>query len=112
MKIEKPCSPGHCLKILNENMRTDILRNVHQGVQARINQRDKRSPLEILIESIEDVLETFDGINLYECVQRNPFNTDSGHRFNPQSDYYSDIRLLKSQLGSLRGILASLDKYD
>ncbi len=34
MKIEKPCSPGHCLKMLNDYMRTDILRSVHQHIQA------------------------------------------------------------------------------
>ena len=69
MIIEKPCSPGHCLKMLNENMRTDILRSVHQRIQVRMDQRDKKSPLEILIESIEEVLGTFEGINLYECVE-------------------------------------------
>ncbi len=111
MIFEKPCSPGHCLKMLNDNMRTDILRSVHQRVQARMDQRDQRSPLEILIESIEEVLGTFEGINLFECVERNPFNSDPGYRFNPESDYQHDIMLLKSQLGSLREIFESLDHY-
>jgi hypothetical protein len=45
-------------------MRTDMLRDVHQGIEARRDQRGKKSPLEILIESIEDVLTTFAGSNL------------------------------------------------
>ena len=28
MPLEKPCSPGHCLGILNDYMRTDMLRHV------------------------------------------------------------------------------------
>jgi hypothetical protein len=110
MKIEKPCSPGHCLKMLNDNMRTDILRNVHQHIKARMDQRAKKSPLKILIESIEEVLGTFEGINLFECVERNPFNIDPRYRFNPEPDYKHDIKLLNSQLKSLREILASIDK--
>ncbi len=109
MKIEKPCSPSHCLKMLNDYMRTDILRSVHQRIQARMDQRDKKSPLEILIESIEEVLATFEGGNLFECVGPNPFNSDPRYRFHPEPDYQHDIRLLKSQLGSLQEILASLD---
>jgi hypothetical protein len=110
MEIEKPCSPGHCLKMLKDNMRTDILRSVHQRIQVRMDQQDKKSPLEILIESIEEVLGSFEGSNLLECVERNPFNMDPRYRFNPASDYKHDIKLLKSQLRSLREILASLGK--
>jgi hypothetical protein len=109
MKIEKPCSPGHCLGILNDNMRTDILRNVHHGIEARRDQRGKKSPLEILIESIEDVLATFAGGNLCARVGPNPFNSDPSYRFQPEPDYRHDITLLKSQLGSLQEIFASLE---
>ena len=112
MKIEKPCSHGHCLKMLNDNMRTDILRRVHQHIHARMDQRDKKSPLEILIESIEEVLETLEETNRLECVDRNQFNMNPGDRFNPGPDRKHDIKLLKSQLGSLRAIDASLDKFD
>ena len=31
--LEKPCSPGHCLGIFNDYMRTDMLRHVHQSLQ-------------------------------------------------------------------------------
>ncbi len=112
MRLEKPCSPGHCLGMLNDNMRTDILRGVHQHIQARMDQRDKKSPLEILIESIEEVLGTFEGSNLFKCVGPNPFNNDPRYRFHPEPDYHHDIQLLKSQLESLREILTSLDIFD
>jgi hypothetical protein len=97
--------------MLNDHMRTDMLRRVHEYIQARMEQRGKKSPLEILIESIEEVLGTFDGNNLFEDVRLNPFNRDPRYRFHPEPDYHYDITLLKSQLGSLRGILASLDTF-
>ena len=111
MKIEKPCSPGHCLGMLNDNMRTDILRNVHHGIEFRKDNRDKKSPLEMLIESIEDVLATYEGYNLFELIERNPFNANPSYPFDPKSDYQHDIKLLKSQLRSLKKILASLDRF-
>jgi hypothetical protein len=95
--------------MLNDNMRTDILRDVHRGIKARMDQRGKKSPLETLIESIEDVLATVEGSNLFECVGPNPFNSDSLYRFQPELDYRHDIKLLKSQLGTLREMFASLD---
>ena len=89
-------------------MRTDILRSVHQGIEARREHRGQKSPLEILIESIEEVLITFEGCESLLSIEPNPFNTDPSYRFEPESDYGHDIRLLKSQLRSLQQILASL----
>ena len=121
MKIEKPVSPGHCLGMLNDNMRTDMLRYVHEGVRARMDAQDaklrgkpqrearRKSPLEMLIESIEDVLARFEGTDLFAAVRRNPFNAGPYRRFQPESDYRHDIELLKSQLQALREILASLE---
>lgn len=110
MKIENPRSPGHCLGMLNDHMRTDMLRRVHQGITTRMDQRGQKSPLAILIESIEDVLTTFVGSNLLESVGPNPFNTEPSYRFSPESDYRHDVKLLHSQLRSLRALLASLDR--
>ena len=56
MRLEKPCSPGHCLGMLHDSMRTEMLRHVHQSIQARMDQRGTQSPLALLIESIEEVL--------------------------------------------------------
>ncbi len=129
MNLETPRSPSHCLGMLNAHMRTDMLRHIHEGVQARMDQQEKhphsrsrrQSPLEMLIKSIKDVLAVFDGSNLFERVEPNPFNTDPHyrrplrglptHRFEPEPAYHHDIALLKSQLGSLREILASLDRF-
>jgi len=70
MPLERPCSPGHCLGMLNEYMRTDILRRVHQAIHARLDQRGTRSPLLILIESLEDVLGIFAGDYHMEGIRR------------------------------------------
>jgi hypothetical protein len=69
----------------------------------------RKSPLEMLIESIEDVLARFEGSDLFAVIGPNPFNVNPRHRFQPELDYHNDIKLLKSQLGSLREILASLE---
>jgi|SaaInlStandDraft_4_1057021.scaffolds.fasta_scaffold255749_1 hypothetical protein len=74
-----------------------------------MDQRGQKSPLEILIESIEDVLVTYEGRHLCELIGPNPFNGDPLYQFHPKSDYQHDIKLLNSQLGSLQEIFASLD---
>ena len=125
MKIEKPVSPGHCLGMLNDHMRTDMLRGVHKGVRARMDEQDakwearprgqsdsqsrRKSPLEMLIESIEDVLARFEGRDLFAVIGRNPFNAGPYRRFQREPDYHHDIALLKLQLQALREILASLE---
>lgn len=112
MAIGKPRSPGDCLRILNENMKTDILRHVHEQMHARNTQKDKKSPLKMLIDSIEQVLAIFGTMNLVKSISRNPFNIYSHHNFNPEVAYKHDIDLLKSQLRYLREILADLDDMD
>ena len=114
MPLEKPCSPGHCLGMLNDYMRTDMLRHVHQYIQARMDQRGKKSPLALLIESIEEVLGVFEGSHLCEGVGPNPFNRDPRYRwstrgFRPETACHHDITLLQSQLGALRELCAGLD---
>ena len=108
IEIEKPCSPGHCLGMLNDNMRTDMLREIHRGIEARMDQRGKKSPLEILVEAMAEVLAVFEKRNLPESVRPNPFNKAPFYRFQPKPDYQHDIALLKSQLESLQEILARL----
>ncbi|MGC1951514.1 MAG: hypothetical protein WA970_02800 [Gammaproteobacteria bacterium] len=127
MNLTTPRSPGHCLGMLNAHMRTDMLRHVHEGVRARKERQEAQrpsrshrlSPLEMLIASIEEVLAVFDGATLFERVGPNPFNSDPHyqrplhglptHGFQPEPAYHHDIALLKSQLGALHKILASLD---
>ncbi|KAF0250518.1 MAG: hypothetical protein FD167_92 [bacterium] len=83
MKAQKPRSPGDSLRILNENMKTDILRYIHEQMHAKNAQKDKKSPLVMLIESIEQVLALFATTNLVSSVSPNPFNIHSRHNFNP-----------------------------
>ena len=109
MKLEKPCSPGHCLGMLNANMRTDILRHVHGGIEKRKDKPTRKSPLVMLIESIEDVLEIFEDDSLFLTTVPNPFNSDPKYyRFEQETDSKHDVKLLKSQLASLRKILAEI----
>ena len=100
MPLEKPCSPGHCLGMFNDYMRTDMLRHVHQSLQARMDQRGTRSPLALLIESIEDVLGVFD-----------PRYRWSTPGFRPATACHHDITLLQSQLAGLRELSAGLDRW-
>ena len=112
MSIGKPRSPGDGLRILNENMKTDILRHIHEQMHARNAQKDKPSPLQMLVESIEQVLRIFGTMNLARSVSPNPFNIYSHHNFNQEAAYSHDIDLLKTQLGHLRETLAGLDDLD
>ena len=114
MPREKPCSPGHCLGMFNDDMRTDMLRHVHQSIQARLDQRGTRSPLALLIESIEEVLRIFEDSHLCEGVGPNPFNRDPRYRWStrglrPETACHHDITVLPSQLGGLRELCAGLD---
>jgi hypothetical protein len=114
MPREKPCSPGHCLGMLHAYRRTARLRHVHQSIQARMDQRGTKSPLALLIESIEEVLGVFEGSDLLEGVGPNPFNRDPRYRwstrgFRPETACHHDITLLQSQLGGLRELCAGLD---
>ena len=76
-----------------------------------MDQRGKKSPLALLIESIEEVLGVFEGSHLFEGVGPNPFNRDPRYRwstrgFRLETACHHDITLLKSQLGSLRELCA------
>jgi hypothetical protein len=92
--------------MLNENMRTDILRSVHEGIQQYRDKMHKKSPLELLIKSIEGVVALFGSIQL--SVERNPFNADPHYRFDPEQDYKHDIALLKFQLKELKKTLKDI----
>ena len=95
--------------MLNANMRTDILRHVHGGIEKRKDKPPRKSPLVMLIESIEDVLEIFEDESLFLTSIPNPFNSDPKYyRFEQETDSKHDVKLLKSQLASLRKILAEI----
>lgn len=116
MPLERPCSPGHCLGMLNASMRTDILRRAHQAIHARLAQRGQRSPLAMLIESLEDVLGVLTGCHRVEGIGPNPLNSDPHYRFSargfcPETAYQHDRTLLPSQLEALRELRAGLERW-
>ena len=79
------------------------------GIEKRKDQPPWKSSLLMLIESIEDVLEIFADESLFLTTIPNPFNSDpQDYRFEQEADSKHDVKLLKSQLASLREILASL----
>ena len=90
-------------------MRTDVLRHVHGSIEKRKDKPARKSPLVMLIESIEDVLEIFEDESRFLTTVRNPFNSDlKSYRFEQETDWKHDVKLLTSQLASLREILAQL----
>ena len=95
--------------MLNANMRTDILRQVHRGIEKRKDRPQRKSPLVMLIESIEDVLESFEDESLFVSIGPNPFNRDPKYfRFEQEADSRHDVKLLETQLASLHEILAEI----
>lgn len=103
--------PTHSLQILNATLRTDILRHLHGLIQNRRRHQGKKSPLIILIESIEDILDVFSDSRFFACVAPNPFNTEHfSFLFDPEQSYRHDIELLTFQLRSLREILAEIEE--
>ena len=93
-----------------------MLRHVHQSLQARMDQRGTRSPLALLIESIEEVLGVFEGRQLFAGVGPKPFHRDPRYRwstpgFRPETACHHDITLLQSQLAGLRELSAGLDRW-
>ena len=112
MKTQKPSSPTHCLQILNENMKTSIILLIHKQMHIKKEQKDKKSPLKMLAESVEQVLGIFQHSNMFEVVSHNPLNIHSKHNFKAEDAYKHDIKLLNSQLKYLKESLAELDDLD
>lgn len=98
MGFVKPAAPGHSLKLLNNYMRTDLLRSVHERIQLRVDEKQPGSPLKHIADSLNEVVESYEHVNLFECVERNPFHLDPGYNFDPESDYLHDIKLMKFHL--------------
>jgi hypothetical protein len=98
MGFAVPVSPSHSLKLLNSYMRTDLLRPLHQHLHRMKDTQEPGSPLNYLAKSLELVIGHFEGGNLFECVNRNPFYIDPGYEFDAEKDYLHDIKLMKHHL--------------
>ncbi|MBM7074337.1 hypothetical protein JQC92_20310 [Shewanella sp. 202IG2-18] len=107
-----PCTPSHSLRILNNYMRTDILRLVHMQVHEYKNLQPEQSPLTYLIKSINDVIHTVveeGNLELIELTQ-NPFHHHPTFEFESSTDAEHDIKLMKFHLNALQKIQKELDE--
>lgn len=106
-----PASPAHSLRLLNDYMRTDLLRHIHLHVHQMRDQKKPGSPLHHLAKSLEQVIGAYDGVNLFECVTRNTFHIGPDYDFQPEHDYRHDIRLMKHHLRCHRSTIKELGRY-
>lgn len=95
-----PVSPSHSLRLLNDYMRTDLLRSIHQHIHRMMEnpEQQQESPLSHLADSLKLVIESCDDINIMESVDRNPHHINPGYEFNTEKDYEHDIKLMKHHL--------------
>lgn len=52
---------------LNSNMRTDMLQHIHFRLHKMRDEDGPGLPLHHMAKSLEQVIDTWDGINLFEC---------------------------------------------
>ena len=109
MGFTTPVSPAHSLKLLNEYMRTDLLRSIHEKVMYRRDQKYEGSPLKYLADSLAEVIEAQENLNLFECAKRNPFYIDPNYKFDAENDYHHDIKLMKHHLNKHQKTLSELN---
>lgn len=81
------------------------------GGNALPHSAEPGSPLQHMAKSLEQVIDTWDGINLVECFTRNHFHIDPDYEFRPQQDYLHDIRLMKHHLKCHRSTIKELDRW-
>ena len=110
MGFTTPAAPGHSLKLLNNYMRTDLLRSLHERIQRRIDDATEGPPLKHIADSLAEVIESSEDINLFECVERNPFHIDPGYEFDRENDYLHDVKLMKYHLKAHKKTLCELSE--
>lgn len=111
MGFTVPKTPAHSLMLLNNYMRTDLLHNVHLRLHQLRDANEPGSPLDHIVTSLERVIDTYDGINLFECVTRNHLHIDPDYEFRPEQDCAHDIKLMKHHLKCLRRKIEELTRY-
>jgi hypothetical protein len=111
MGFAVPKTPAHSLMLLNSYMRTDMLQHIHLRLHKMRDENEPGSPLHHMAKSLEQVISTWDGINLVECFTRNHFHIDLDYEFRPEQDYLHDIRLMKHHLKCHRSTIKELDRW-
>ena len=106
--FETPVSPANSLRLLNDTMRTDLLRFVHDGIAMGKALASGESPLQMLIRSITAIRKVCTDTSLLAAIGPNPFNRESRSRpFDPEADARHDLRLLDFHLQAPRGLQAN-----
>lgn len=111
MGFAVPNTPAHSLMLLNSYMRTNMLKHIHMWLHKMRDAGEPGSPLHHMAKSLEQVIDTRDGINLFECFTRNQFHIDPDYEFRPEQDYHHDIRLMKHHLNCHRKTIKELDRW-
>ncbi|MER9202932.1 hypothetical protein NKH74_27715 [Mesorhizobium sp. M0933] len=111
MGFAAPVTPAHSLRLLNNYMRTDLLRHIHLHVHQMKDGNEPGSPLHYLAKSLERVVRAYDGLNLFECVTRNPFHIDPDYEFDPEQDYLHDLKLMRHHLKFHKRTIRDLGRY-
>lgn len=96
---------------MNNYMRTDMLQHIHLRLHKMRDEGGSGSPLHHMAKSLEQVIDTWDGINLFECFIRNHFHIDPDFEFRTEQDYLHDIQLMKHHLKCHRRTIKDLDRY-
>ena len=106
-----PKLPAHSLVLLNRYMRTDMLEHIHLPLHRMRDENEPGSPLHHLAKSLEQVVDTYNGINLFECFTRNPFHIDPDYELLHGIIIARDMAKLRSALAEITaGIDADLNE--
>ena len=111
MGFAVPKTPAHSLMLLNSYMQTDMLLHIHLRLDQMRDGNEPGSPLHYMAKSLEQVIGTRGGINLFECFIRNHFHIDPDYEFRPEQDYQHDIGLMKHHLKCIKKTIKELGHY-
>jgi hypothetical protein len=111
MGFAVPKTPTHSLMLLNSYMRTDMLQHIHSRLHKMRDSDRDGSPLHQMAKTLEQVIDTWGDLNLFECFTRNPFHIDPDYEFRPEQDYLHDIRLMKHHLKCHRKTIIELGHW-
>ncbi|WP_460088220.1 hypothetical protein [Roseibium sp. LAB1] len=111
MGFAVPKTPTHSLMLLNSYMRTDMLQHIHSRLHKMRDSDRDGSPLHQMAKTLEQVIDTWGDLNLFECFTRNPFHIDRDYEFRPEQDYLHDIRLMKHHLKCHRKTIKELGRW-
>lgn len=111
MGFAVPKTPTHSLMLLNSYMRTDMLQHIHSRLHKMRDMEGSGSPLHQMAKTLEEVVDTWGDVNLFECFTRIQYHIDPDYELQPEQDYLHDIRLVKHHLKSHRKTIKEMDRW-